>query len=96
MGFSTSSKVFLLPPTPSLTAAPPMYHSALKGAFVFPPSFVRVNFLLLLVITEPNWGRLDIQKRDRTDRQTESGIRCVGHSGGDTQPSLLLFSIFIL
>jgi hypothetical protein len=27
------------------------------------------------------------------DRQTESGIRCVRHSGGDAQPSLLLFSI---
>jgi hypothetical protein len=25
------------------------------------------------------------------DRQTESGVRCVGYSGGDAQPSLLLF-----
>jgi hypothetical protein len=28
------------------------------------------------------------------DRQTESGVRCVGCSGGDAQPSLLSLSLF--
>jgi hypothetical protein len=51
---------------------------------------------LLLNLTGANWEWPEIQKRHRIDRQTESGVRCVGRSGGDTQPSLLLFSIFIL
>jgi hypothetical protein len=29
------------------------------------------------------------------DRQTENGVRCVGRSGGDTELSLLLFSIIL-
>jgi hypothetical protein len=50
--------------------------------------------LLLLSLTGATWWRLEMQKGHRIDRQTESGIKCVGHSGGDTQPLLLLFSIF--
>jgi hypothetical protein len=71
-----------------------------EGALFSPPSLVGGSFfsgsLLLLNLTGLNWGRLEIQKRHRIDRQTESGVRCVGRSGGDAQPSLLLFSIFIL
>jgi hypothetical protein len=32
----------------------------------------------------------------KSKKQKESGVRCVGCLGGDAQPSLLLFSIFIL
>jgi hypothetical protein len=50
---------------------------------------------LLLNLTGTNWGHLEIQKRHRINSQTENGIRCVGHLGGDTQLSLLLFSIIL-
>jgi hypothetical protein len=40
---------------------------------------------LLLNLTGANWGRLEMQKGQRVERQTESGIRCVGRSGGDAQ-----------
>jgi hypothetical protein len=30
------------------------------------------------------------------DRQTESGISCIGQSGGEAQPSFLLFSIILI
>jgi hypothetical protein len=50
---------------------------------------------LLLNLTGANWGRWEMQKRHRIDRQTESRIRCFGCSGGDTQPSLLLFSLIL-
>jgi hypothetical protein len=51
---------------------------------------------LLLKLTGANRGWVEIQKRHRIDRQTESRVRCVSRSGEDTQPSLLLFSFFIL
>jgi hypothetical protein len=58
--------------------------------WAFSCSFLFVN------LTGTNCGWLEIQKRHRIDRETESGIRCLGHLDGDSQPSLLLFSIFIL
>jgi hypothetical protein len=73
---------------------------SLEGAFGFSPAFVGASFSscswLLLNLTGLNWGQLEIQKRHRIDRQTESGVRCVERLAGDTQPSLLLFSVFIL
>jgi hypothetical protein len=52
------------------------------------PSLVRASFLshswLLPNLTGLNWGPVEIQKRHRIDRQTESGARCAGCSGGDT------------
>jgi hypothetical protein len=69
------------------------------GRNCFSCCFVGVSLLsplLLLNLTGLNWGQLEIQKRHRIDRQTESGIRYVGRLGGDAQPSLLLFSVFIL
>jgi hypothetical protein len=61
---------------------------------------------LLLNLTGLNWAVTGDAEKTQ-DRQTESGVRCVGHSGGDTQPycffsplffsfTLLLFSIFLL
>jgi hypothetical protein len=67
---------------------------------LFPtPSLVGASFLLLgswLLpnLTGANEGQLDIQKRQRIDRQ--KGIRCVGCSSGDTQLSLFLFYIISL
>jgi hypothetical protein len=71
-----------------------------RGCCFLAPSLVRASFLfrswLLPNLTGLNWGWLEIQKRHRIDRQTENGVRCVGRLDGDTQPSLLLFSVFIL
>jgi hypothetical protein len=48
--------------------------TGMEQAF-FSHSLVGVSFLSLLVITEPNWGQLEIQKRHRIDRQkVRSGV----------------------
>jgi hypothetical protein len=70
---------------------------AVEQAFSLTPLLEQASSYswLLPNLTRTNWGQLEIQKRHRKkDRQTESGIRCVGHSGGDAQPSLLsLYSL---
>jgi hypothetical protein len=52
---------------------------------------------LLLNLTGPNCaatGDAEKTQNRQTDRQ-KVGARCVGHSGRDIQPSLLLFSIIL-
>jgi hypothetical protein len=61
-----------------------------EGCCSLAPSLVRASFLshslLLLNLTGA------FQDSEKTqDRQTDSGIRCVVHSAGDSQPSLFLF-----
>jgi hypothetical protein len=67
----------------SITIATCVLHC--RGCCFLTPSLVRASFIshswLLLNLTGLNWRWLEIQKIHRIDRQTESGVRCVGHLG---------------
>jgi hypothetical protein len=54
-----------------------------------------VTPFLLLNLTRPNWVVTGDSEEQRIDRQTESGIRCVGQSGGNAQGPHCFLSLLI-
>jgi hypothetical protein len=77
-----------------------VFHHIVSGLIVpYTPVIHRMigaSFFSLLLLpnkTGANWAMMGDAEMTQDSRQTESGIRCVGHWGGDTQLPHCFFSL---